>query len=502
MDIIIFIAIAFVLVYTLYKAKVFKLTGVSIVLLILLLAVKFGAGQIINKYYFDRYENQQHSDIYKYFDDGHELYKIAKENPTAYVKIFSGLYQNDSSLDQYVNRLSNWKKHTDNYVKTMNYTDANLFSSNRTMARINSLLCFASQGNLMSQTLMFSFISFLGITLIFLTFLSNLKLPPWLSFSALCCSPSLLIWSSSIQKESLLVFGIGLFVYAVFRKNKNYLLLVLACILLLYTAYFILVILIGSWILVMIYQKSIKWFFASIVSGVLLFLLLPSFTNINPMEPITSRYNLQNKIGKGGYYLESIKSGNVVYFEHDEFEKIKSGLKTKTENDLIFFELDEQSQVYNFINGSSTHAKRSLGKDKGWHYQKLHFTPAKSYILHKMLKPELLSFVSHFACALEYTMTIPYYKLSLSTVPFYLESLVLYALGLLFFILNIRNFKHYYSAENLFLLLFAFSSIVLIGYSTPIVGNMIRHKTLAMLLLIVLTMRIGFEKVNKEEKNA
>lgn len=465
-----------------------------ILLLIILLSLKFGAGQIINKYYFDRYENQQHADIYKYFEDGHELYKIALESPVSYLSLLTGIGKNDPSLAPFIDRLSNWKTHTDNYLKTMNYKDANFFSSNRTMARINSLFCFISQGNVATQTLIFSFLSFLGIVLVYLTFLKDLRLPPWLSFTTLCCSPSLLIWTSSIQKESLMVLGIGLFVYAVFRKKKNYLLLLPASVLLLYVSYFNLAILAGSWVLSIIYQKSMKWFFISIGSGLITFLFLASFSSFNPMSLITSRYNLQNKIGKGGYYLESVEHGNIVYFDHDKFEELKNNLATKKDNDLTFFKLTQHTKVCDYQDGETAATIRSLNDGQGWYYQKLHFIPAKSYILHKMLKPEPLPFISHFACALEYTMTIPYYKLSLSTIPFYLESLILYALALLFFILNFKHFKNYYSAGNIFLLLFAFFSIVLIGYSTPIIGNMIRHKALAILFLIVLVMRIGFKK--------
>ena len=498
MELVIFFTVFFAFAFTVYKAKLFKLTEVPVILLILLVSLKFGAGQVINKYYFDRYENQQHSDIYKYFEDGHELYKIALENPKVYFKIFSGLYESDPSTAKYVNRLSNWKTHTDNYLKTMNYKDSNPFNSNRAMARINSLFCFISQGYIPTQTLIFSFLSFLGIILVYLTFLSNLRLPNWLSFVALCCSPSLLIWTSSIQKESLMMLGIGLFSYAVFRKQKNYLLILPASLLLLYISYFNLLLLFLAWSLVLVYQKSFKWFFISICGGLASFFLMASISSFNPMDPIASRFNLQNKIGKGGFYLESVNNGNMVYFEHDDFKKISQTLNTKKENNLTYFELPKQTQVFDYKDGVSRVVKRNLENDQGWYYQKLHYTPAKSYVLHRMIEPDAISFISHFACAIENTMTIPYYKLSIITVPFFLESLILYALAALFFVLNFNNIKSYYSSDNVFLLLFAFFSILLIGYSTPIVGNIIRHKTIAMLFLIMLVMRIGFQSTSKK----
>ena len=195
--------------------------------------------------------------------------------------------------------------------------------------------------------------------------------------------------------------------------------------------------------------------------------------------------------------MESVQNGNIVCFEYDEFQKLK--LNTKNQHNLIHYQLTEKTKVYDFHDGERSLTQRNLEDDQGWYYQKLKYIPAKSYVLHKMLKPEVGAFISHFTCALENTMTIPYYKLSMITVPFYIESLVLYILAAFFFILNLRHFKGYFSSDNVFLWLFAFLSIILIGYSTPIVGNIIRHKTLAMLFLIVVVLRIGFQTTNSPE---
>ena len=89
----------------------------------------------------------------------------------------------------------------------------------------------------------------------------------------------------------------------------------------------------------MVYQKSVKLFAASVVTGLMGFILLSSFSNFNLMEPITSRYNLQNKIGKGGYYLESVEKGNIVYFDYLEFQDLKNSFKSKNENNLTHYKL-------------------------------------------------------------------------------------------------------------------------------------------------------------------
>jgi hypothetical protein len=285
-----------------------------------------------------------------------------------------------------------------------------------------------------------------------------------------------------------------MFVYSVFRKEKKYVLSIISAVLLLFVSYHTLILLLISWGLMLLYTKTTKWFFVGLSSGLAAIILVSTFTKINPMSPIVSRYNLQNKIGKGGYYLESINKGNIVYFQHDEFETLKTTIKSKKENNLLFFELTDEIQVFDYKDGANSYVKRALKIDEGWYYQKLHYVPAKSYVLHKMLAPEFLPFVSHFVSAVEYTMTIPYYKVGISTLPFYLESIILYSVGLLFFLLNIRRLKSYCSSINLFLVLFSFFSIVLIGYSTPIVGNIIRHKAVIMPFLIVLIIRIGFDK--------
>jgi len=493
LELIIFFAAVLLLSYIIFKAKMFKQTGIPVLLLLVLLALKFGSGLVVNNYYFDRYEEQKHSDIHKYSTDGHELYKIALENPKAYFKIFCGLYENDPSTVQYVNRLKNWKSHTGNYVKTMGYQEAKLFSSSRSMARINSLVFFVSRGHLPTQTLIFSFLSFCGIALLFVTFLKNLSVKNWISFSILCLAPSLLIWTSSIQKESLIILGIGLISHTLFSKNKNIISLFMGAILLLYVSYFTLLILMLSWFLMALYRRSSKLFFTTIGAAFVAFILLSTLNNFNPMKPITSRYNLQNKIGKGGYYLESLEKGNIVYFEFAEFEKLKNTLNVKNQNSLTCYELTGDLVVLDFQDGTHSDETHTLNSQSGWYYQKLKYVPAKSYVEHKILKSELMSFLSHTGSALIHTVAIPYYHISTLTIPFYIESILLFTF-LLFLLFNNFKIKNLVpSSENMFILLFILTSLLLIGYSTPIVGNIIRHKAPAMALLIIMALRVGFK---------
>lgn len=447
---------------------------------------------MINQYYFERYENQAHSDIYKYFEDGHELYKIALENPAAYFKIFSGLYENDENTFEYVNRLHNWKAQTSQYKKAMNYQDANFFSSHRSMARVNSLLCFATRGYLPSQTLLFCFMSFVGIILIYLTFLSQVKLPPWLMVGILCCSPSLLIWTSSIQKESLMVFGIGMFVYGLFRTKKNAVLITFGAIILLFVSYFNLVLLILAFCASLVYSKGLKSLIVVATTAVALLMLIISLSSINPLNPIASRFNLQNKIGKGGYYMESISNGNIVYFTHDNFERLKPNLSSKIQNDLIHFDLPSDILVFDFAEGIQSKTQRLLSNDEGWYYQKLHFVPAKSYVPADMLKPEIQSFTNHFIGAIRNTLTIPIYEWNKNAFPFYLECMLMYLMAAAVVFIKIKQRQKTVTAKSLFLLTFAMLSLLLIGYSTPVLGNIIRHKSLAILFLIVLLLRNSF----------
>ena len=68
-----------------------------------------------------------------------------------------------------------------------------------------------------------AFISLIGCILIFKAYYSFIPLNN-LSFfiPIIFLTPTILIWSSGLLKEGLIIFGFGLFVYSLFKFSNNY----------------------------------------------------------------------------------------------------------------------------------------------------------------------------------------------------------------------------------------------------------------------------------------
>ena len=202
----------------------------SPVLFLLKLVFGFALWAVYTFYYTDR----STSDIYKFYDDAHYIHMAYHENKSAFIGLMTG--SEDSSLHVYTNQMKNWER---------NFNTAVPFNENRFMIRLNALMMLVSGENIHVHTILFCFLSFIGCILLlklFQSFFEPCK-KKWAIVTILF--PSFLFWTSGGLKESLIILGIGLFLYGFLflrqRGLSSVLLLVGGLALLLLTKYFLLI---------------------------------------------------------------------------------------------------------------------------------------------------------------------------------------------------------------------------------------------------------------------
>ena len=186
--------------------------------------LKCFAGLLLLFVYTNMYPKRAEADVFKYFDDGKILSKVAHSNPKAFYHIMVGSWDKEQ-LPQ-LNQLNYWFRSYDHGIA----------NDNRMVIRFNALLNIITQGNYALNLMFFLGLSWLGSYWLFQFFhrLSSAKV------SALFCAfliPSTLFWSSGILKEALLMFAIGGFLYASLKlytlPNWRSLLVLLPCFLML-----------------------------------------------------------------------------------------------------------------------------------------------------------------------------------------------------------------------------------------------------------------------------
>lgn len=146
-----------------------------------------------------------YGDAYEFMKDAKTLHLIFFENPLDYVKALFELGDlSPSSSEFLLNNTNIWT--------TGNNGD--FINDNRLIIKLNSIFYFFSNGSPYIHALFFSMLSYLGILLIHQSII-HLVARPILFFYALILFPSIGFWGSGIGKEALLILGLGIFLSSI-----------------------------------------------------------------------------------------------------------------------------------------------------------------------------------------------------------------------------------------------------------------------------------------------
>ncbi|MFC1732489.1 hypothetical protein ACFL6I_19465 [candidate division KSB1 bacterium] len=184
--------------------KFFELEGLSKSFISLVFIIKIIAGIILYFIYSYYYKERNSADIFKYFDDSKVMFNALLNQPLDYVKmIFSFGNDNPYFEDKYYKVMNNWYR----------VYESNIYNDSHTIIRFNALVRIFSFGYYNVHTVFMSFISLTGITALykFLHPYFQTKLKE-ITF-AVFLIPSVVLWTSGVLKEGLLIFGLGMLLY-------------------------------------------------------------------------------------------------------------------------------------------------------------------------------------------------------------------------------------------------------------------------------------------------
>ncbi len=175
----------------------------------LLFTAKCMAGIALYFLYTFYYTNREMADIYKFYDDGIVLKKIMKENPTEGFWLLTG--QKEEEIVVFSAMMCNWNRP---FTVTM-------LNENRLLIRTHCLLAYITGGIYQLHNLFFCLLAFLGSWWLVKSFAAFLKSKRLLFFVVILFFPSIMLWSSGLLKEGLLLFCVGYIVYFLQREKRS-----------------------------------------------------------------------------------------------------------------------------------------------------------------------------------------------------------------------------------------------------------------------------------------
>lgn len=424
------------------KIAVFLLTTLILLLIIYFFTQKHGssikpiwwatafflkvlAGIFLVYIYLGYYSDRETADIFKYYDDGKSIWETTRGNNKDYIKIILGTYNKNEYEDfkkKYINKTDHWDR-----------ADFVPFRyENRIIIRINAALMPLTGGNYGLHLLFFILISFIGQYLLFKsieTFM-NKKI----GFLIIFLFPSLLLWSSGILKEALIMFVIGLWFYGLkmFIDKKS------------------------LWSILILIIATI------IAFTVKIYIIIGLFLAILPLII----YQIIKKYKVWQVYLCVI----TIYI------LLIPTIKWSTGQDLLSLIVNKLELTTNL----------AISENAG------------SLIKPLKLEPTLFSFIINAPLAIINTLFRPFvFDIdSLIILPAFIENIVWILFAIIAIIFRKKEISSQEQKILLIFLTFTIIETLLIGYTTPILGAIVRYRIFPLLfLLLSLTIIIDFEKI-------
>ncbi|MEI7595001.1 MAG: hypothetical protein WCK02_04575 [Bacteroidota bacterium] len=470
-----------------YKLRFFKSTSLSFAVLVFVFAIKLIAGLGLNVLYSKYYTDKNTSDIYKYFDDSKYLSDVASVSSIEYFKLMYNSRSTNTLAQAQVVKMKNWSDKNSNYLKITNAPESDVFNSQRTMIRLNSLLRFLSLGFLPIHTLFFCLLGFIGQILLFKAFIGFVPNRKNQLLLVVFFIPSVVLWTSAALKESVIYFGLGLFIYYLLSSNikqfKFYFFLAFSVLILLflksYLAIMLLIAAFGYYTILYFNKKQII-----VLLGLLLFLVLSLVVNkpeTIPLKTVAMKMQNEKNIARGGYYLNDIDCPeNQIYIEENYFKSLNLLPVNKDE-----YIIPEGINYNKYFKGHIFDDELLKTTKKDQYYLMLNYQRAGSYLENTNLSPSIVSFIAFLPKAILNVFLEPLiYKANSVLLLFSsLENVAIFILLIFSFVF--LKFDESYNAIIVFNLLFALCLLFLVAYTTPIAGNIVRYKIPAITFLMI-----------------
>ena len=281
--------VALILIF-IKKSRFFNFDNIKKLEIYLALLIQFSTGFILYIIYTKFYPVRYTSDIFKFYDDSLVLYNLFFENSADFFKILIGFNKDkDPILSNHLLEMNHWDSSYNNSF--MNET--------RLLIKTNAILNLIGLKSYVFNMISFILIGFIGKLLIIKSVLKEFNLKnSKILFWSIFLLPSLLIWTSGILKEPLIIFSIGLITFFLSHKIKygslNLFLLILGSLIIFKVKFYVFICFLPALISFLISKKFIIKPYYTVFSFIAVIIIsigvLSKFdSDINPIRVLSKK---------------------------------------------------------------------------------------------------------------------------------------------------------------------------------------------------------------------
>ncbi len=426
------------------------------------------------------------SDSNAYMQDSKLLNEVFYKSPKAYFQFVFGLDDRQLLMD-YLSETTHWDSR-------------NFFNDTKNIIRLHSFIHFFSFNQVVVHLTVVVFIALMGLRLIVVTLSNYVKLSPTLIFYSLLLMPNLLFWTSGILKEPLILFSFGLLFYSLLgqlpRIKKGILFLLSLVLFAGIKPYLLLCILPAIFVYILFNRIRSFWLaLGTLIIGVVLITLsfLTPFT-----QPLVNKISDQQfdfiNIGRGGVFARADTCVYIIYGENMPY--------------VVVNEKDSTVFVTKQVIGHYIQPYRKKDKkvcqiypnEKPW---KLYYDGefCGSYIEINPIEQSGMQLIRNIPEALNNVFFRPFPHDPPHTKTKWITIIDSWGLLLIFLFVSLffrRSLERPYWNIIVALIVFCIVLALLIGWTTPVLGAIVRYKLPIQLAMMIMTLiMFNPEKIKK-----
>ena len=366
-----------------------------------------------------------------------------------------------------------------------------IVNDSRNIIRLHSVIQFVSFGSAYIHSLFMCFIALIGLKHLFIAFQPYSKINPLLFFFAILLFPSILFWTSGILKEPILLLGLGLCTrsfLSIESKKQRFIYGLAGAILLFSIKPYVLASIIPAILFYLLYKylfkEKILASFISLIILIVLSILILKPIRVKTVDFLSRKQYDFDHIGRGGLFIKGDTS--QFYFNPSQFDKLDIDLKHKLVEikKPTYCLIVSKKNLYDPVrrNINPDHKKRKL---------RYYVGGANSYIKTTMINRSSIQLLKNIPEALinSYFRPFPFDPGSILKYPALFEVWLL-SFILIYSIINRRKLNSDEKALVISLLIFSILLLLIIGWTTPVIGAIFRYRFPALLALILVSLII------------
>ena len=471
-------SIYFLIIFFLLRyAKIFKIEELPKWTLPIAFLIKVCIGFLFSYIFIYSVKNSaEPSDAVRFLNESRLLSNVFPISKSDYFSLLSGIGDNARMLHSYMKNSFIWD--------AGNFTFIN---DSRNTIRAHSLIHFICFKSEFVHTLLLCFLSLIGIVQLYIAFKPYTLIKPLVLFASILFFPSLLFWSSGILKEPFLILGLGFLARFALKNDVVQKRIFFGCIGFIFLICFkpyILLCLLPSIVFFILYNYIFKKRIYLTLLVILILLIISILSFPQKRQQITEYFSRkqfdQEIIGNGGIQAVDIGKNRFFFFKPHQYKniEIKNGFVYLKKQTTIIV-IPDQATKKPF--------KKNLTKiGEKWSIHKI-FKHSNSYIKTKSIENSFSQLLLNIPEAILNTFFRPF---PTDNGSFLIYPAIFETFFLVIFIFISLIFKRNLNPKEIGivygLLIFSLLLMVLIGWTTPILGLIVRYRFPAQLAIFII----------------